>query len=43
MGFGAIFAYMGEMLGVCFTQTGNIFMKKGMHKTEATGLNGGKK
>jgi len=36
-------AYLANILGTFFTQMGQILMKKGMHKVESSGLNGGEK
>mmetsp|Transcript_43560 Transcript_43560/g.57673 ORF Transcript_43560/g.57673 Transcript_43560/m.57673 type:complete len:222 (+) Transcript_43560:33-698(+) len=36
-------AYTANLLGTLLTQIGYILMKKGMHKVENSGLNGGKK
>ena len=38
----AIVAYVTSIVGTVTTQVGYILMKKGMHKVENTGLNGGK-
>lgn len=38
----ALIAYVASMIGTVTTQVGYILMKKGMHKVESTGLNGGK-
>ena len=39
----SIGAYTGNIIGTLFSQIGYILMKKGMHKVEYSGLNGGKK